>query len=356
MTSNSPSPIVAALAPEIVARRAGLTYVTSEAHGITRRRCGKGFAYHNGAGKVSLDEGMRNRIDSLVIPPAWSNVWICPDPRGHIQATGRDGEGRKQYLYHPAWREAQDRLKFDRMLPFGRALPGLRRTVRRDLKREGIPFAKVAGAAVRTLDIAAIRVGNDRYAVSNGSFGLTTLRTKHIQHDGPSVVFEFEAKGGKQTRVTIGDQGLVRVLRELDGVPGYRVFQYADPSGVKRDLTSDDVNQYLSEAAGNEFSAKDFRTWAGNARAVDLLFRARYPTSPDVRNQRIRETLQDVADHLGNTPAVARSSYVDPRLLELYEGGGFSEFKRQAKGRVPELARPDRRKRECLLIALLEAL
>ncbi|MGI9628694.1 MAG: DNA topoisomerase IB, partial [Longimicrobiales bacterium] len=263
---------------------------------------------------------------------------------------------RKQYLYHRAWREAQDRLKFDRMLPFGQALPNLRRTVRRDLSRDGFPFRRVAGAAIRLLDIAAIRVGNDRYAVSNGSFGLTTLRTKHVQHDGPSVVFEFEAKGGKQTRVTIGDQGLVRVLRELDGVPGYRVFQYADDGGAKRDLTSEDVNRYLAEAASSEFSAKDFRTWAGNARAVDLLVRARYPTSADVRSQRIRETLQDVASHLGNTPAVARSSYVDPRLLELYEGGGFAEFKRRAKARVPELARPGRRKRECLLIALLEAL
>lgn len=249
-----------------VARGAGLEYVDGSMPGIVRRRCGRGFTYVGPEGGTVTDRSLRDRIDGLVIPPAWTDVWICSDPRGHIQATGRDADGRKQYLYHQEWRAAQDRKKFLRMVPFGLSLPRVRRRVGRDLRREGIPLDKVAAAAVRVLDTAAIRVGNDQYAVTNHSFGLTTLRDRHLTDEGSLLTLEFEAKSGKDARVEIEEGVLVDVLRELDDVPGYRLFQYRDDSNAKRNLTSSDVNQYLAEAAAPEASAKDFRT--GHARVA----------------------------------------------------------------------------------------
>lgn len=344
------------LAPHDVARQAGLRYVRNQDAGLTRRRCGRGFTYENDSGNTVRDPQTRARIDDLVIPPAWTEVWICADPAGHIQATGRDDRGRKQYIYHPAWREVQDQLKFARMLPFGMELPRLRSLVGRHLRQPGIPFEKVASAAVRVLDVAAIRVGSDRYAVANNSFGLTTLRRRHLDFSPRTLTLEFEAKGGRETQVPIQDETLIGILRELEEVPGYRVFQYRDESGNKRNLDADDVNEFMAESLDAGFSAKDFRTWAGNRRAISALARGRYPESTDEREERIRTSIAEVAEVLGNTPAVARSSYVDPRIVETYRAGDFERLYRDARGRAPSLAVPGRRKSERLALALLEAL
>lgn len=339
-----------------VAKEAGLVYVDANGHGIRRRRCGRGFTYVDALGETVRDPEKRERIDELVIPPAWEEVWICPDPIGHIQATGRDTEGRKQYIYHPAWREAQDRRKFLRMYPFGLGLPSVRRTVGRHLRLEGIPLNKVAAAAVRVLDVAAIRVGNDQYAVANQSFGLTTLRGKHLKAGRSDLTLEFAAKGGKEAQVTIADATLVRVIKALDDVAGYRIFQYVDETGSKRDLTSTDVNAYLHEVSRSDASAKDFRTWAGNTRAVHALAKGTYPRSAEQRAAKIKDAMEEVADLLGNTPSVARSAYVDPRIVTAYADGDFPDLKRAAAAVAERFREPGRRKRERLVMAFLECL
>ena len=341
--------------PEQTARDAGLVYVAADEPGVSRRRRGRGFAYYGPSGEL-ISGAERDRIEALVIPPAWTQVWISRDPDGHIQVTGRDEGGRKQYIYHAAFRAARDQLKYRRMRPFGHHLPLLRRRVGKDLRRDGIPFEKAAAAAVRMLDIAAIRVGNDQYAVANGSFGVTTLRSRHLEAGDRTVTFRFQAKGGKESEVEISDAALVDALRELNETPGYRIFKYVDTAGRKQELVSDDVNRYLAEVTGETFSAKDFRTWSGNARTVDGLMRERYPRSEDVRRERLRDVLAAVADFLGNTPPIARSSYVDPRLVSAYEEGEFPQIRRRASALEPRLKTPGLRKRERRLLAMLEVL
>lgn len=342
--------------PEETAESAGLTYVDTHGPGYGRRRRGRGFSYCDEHGQTIQDRKVRDRISGLAIPPAWEDVWISPFEDGHVQATGRDKRGRKQYLYHEAWREARDRHKFQRMVPFGLMLPALRRTVGRDLRRDGVPFERVAAAAVRILDVAAIRVGNDHYAVANGSFGLTTLRGKHLEIEGHSVVFDYVGKGGKPARVSIEDATVLEVIRELDDLPGYRVFQYLDDDGGKTHLTSDDVNDYIRMQAGPAFQAKDFRTWAANTLLLDLLWAAPGSTSDSDRAQTVRDALDEVAATLNNTRSVAQSSYADPRIVDSFLSGDFDTVMANANRRADQFQEPGRRRQERLTLAVLSEL
>src|SRR6188508_2063078 len=249
---------------DITARDAGLRHSSDDRPGITRRRSGRGFAYRDRDGATIRDEQVLARIRSLAIPPAWTDVWICPSPIGHIQATGRDARGRKQYRYHPRWRARRDAGKFDRMLEFADALPAIRARCDADLARRGLPREKVLAAVVRLLELTLIRVGNDEYARLNKSFGLTTLKDHHAVVDGSTVHFRFRGKTGKIQEVDLRDRGLAGIVRRCQELPGQELFQYVDDDGEIRDVASDDVNAYLREASGGAgFTAKDFRTWAG---------------------------------------------------------------------------------------------
>src|SRR4051794_31237552 len=263
--------IVIAPDPAEVAEEAGLRYVSDEQPGYTRKRKGDDFEYFDTDGKRIRDETRLLRIKRLAIPPAYKDVWICPSPNGHIQATARDARGRKQYRYHERWREVRDENKYDRMLVFGKALPKIRRRVNRDLKRRGLPREKVLATVVQLLERTFIRVGNEEYAKENKSFGLTTLRNRHVDVTATKLKFSFRGKSGKQHEVDVADRRLAKIIRQLQDLPGQEVFQYVDEKGEIRKITSQDVNDYLREVTGEEFTAKDFRTWAGTVLAAMAL-------------------------------------------------------------------------------------
>lgn len=340
--------------PRETARRCGLVYVDPDGPGLRRRRRGAGFSYHDAEGELVRDADVRRRIEALSIPPAWRDVWICPDPDGHLQAVGRDVAGRRQYVYHERFRSARERWKFDRLLPFGRALPALRRRVGRDLARTGLPRRKVAAAAVRVLDLAAIRVGNPEYERSNGTYGLVTLRRRHLDIRRGRAGLQFEGKGGREVTVELEDEDLVNVLRDCDELPGYRVFQYVTDAGEKSTLAVDELNAYIAEAGAGDFTAKDFRTWAGTTTAIDEL--ASRPRGDDESERRsiMVEVAGVVADRLHNTPSVARESYVHPRIEEWYLAGEFHERLKAVRSRADALRTPGRRRDERLALALLE--
>src|SRR5438477_1948413 len=265
----SPSADAAELVdPVASARAAGLRYVSDQSPGLRRKRAGKGFTYVDSGGRTLRDAETIDRIKRLAVPPAWTDVWICPDPRGHLQATGRDARGRKQYRYHPRWREARDETKYGRMLDFGRALPRLRERVRRDLGREGMPREKVVAAIVRLLDCGYLRVGNPEYARENASFGLTTLRDEHARVRGERLRLRYTGKSGKVQELDIQDPRLARIVKRCQDLPGQELFRYLDDEGRPRAVASEDVNEYLRETAGEDFTAKDFRTWAGTVLAA----------------------------------------------------------------------------------------
>jgi len=341
--------------PRETARSCGLRYVDDEAEGIRRRRCGRGFAYCLPGGELIRDGDVRTRIDALAIPPAWTDVWICQMPDGHIQATGRDDRGRKQYVYHDEFRQAREAQKFERLPIFGHGLPRLRRRVGRDLAREGLPREKVLGAGVRLLDRAAIRVGADAYERENGSFGLTTLRRRHLSLNGKGARLRFEGKGGKEIEIRLSDRDLIDVLRECDELPGYRIFQYVDQEGAKRAVEASEINGYLRESIETAVSAKDFRTWAGTVRAVGFLAGHETARTHEERAAALREAIRDVSDHLHNTPAVSRDSYVHPRVIELFEAGGFAAALERARRRERRYRTPGRRRNERLVLALLDS-
>ncbi|MDO1558412.1 DNA topoisomerase IB [Brevundimonas sp. 2R-24] len=299
----------------------GLTWCTDEGSGIRRRRAGKGFAYIDANGARVTDEKTLARIRSLAIPPAWTDVWICPRANGHIQATGRDQKGRKQYRYHDAWSSHRAEDKFSRMADFARALPRLRRQVETDLARRGVTRDKVLATTVRLLEITLIRVGNKAYARQNRSYGLTTLHKRHIEVDGAALRFHFRGKSGKAHEISVRDRRLARLLRALQELPGQQVFKYRDEEGVLVPVTSDDVNAYIRKAMGEEFSAKDFRTWAGTVSAARALREMEAPTSPTDAKRKVTVCVKAVSGLLGNTPTVCRSSYVHPRVFELFESG-----------------------------------
>ncbi|HUP18509.1 MAG TPA: DNA topoisomerase IB [Gemmatimonadota bacterium] len=311
--------------PEAAARAAGLRYVSDEDPGLTRRRRGTGWSYYPPDDTRITDLEERDRLNALAVPPAWTDVWICPRPDGHIQATGRDDRGRKQYRYHPDWRAVRDLAKFARMVPFGQALPRIRRRTAAHLRKEGLPREKVLAAVIRLLERSLIRVGNSEYTNANGSYGLTTLRDRHVDFRGSRVRFEFRGKGGKQLFVELEDPRLARIVRQCRDVPGYDLFQYYDENGERRTVGSGDVNQYLREIAGEEFSAKDFRTWAGTLHAALALQECGPCSDEPEAKRRVGESIEKVAERLGNTPAVCRACYVHPAVIECYLDGTLAD-------------------------------
>ncbi|MFC5345123.1 DNA topoisomerase IB [Brevundimonas staleyi] len=303
----------------------GLTWCSDAHPGLTRVRSGTGFSIRDAHGKAIKDKAVLDRIRMLAIPPAWTDVWICPRASGHIQATGRDVKGRKQYRYHADWSSHRSENKFDRLPAFARALPKLRAQVEHDLGTRGPNRAKVLATAVRLLEITLIRVGNAEYAKTNRSYGLTTLNKRHLEMDGAALSFAFRGKSGVDHRVSVRDRRLAAVVRSLRDLPGQQLFKYRNADGDLCPITSDDVNAYIHDAMGEQFSAKDFRTWAGTVSAARALRDAEAATSPTDAKRKITVCVKAVAGLLGNTPTVCRSSYVHPAVFDLYESGKIAE-------------------------------
>jgi DNA topoisomerase-1 len=304
---------------------AGLHYTTDARPGISRVRRGKAFSYHKPNGDLIRDEKVLERIRSLAIPPAWTDVWICPDARGHLQATGRDARGRKQHRYHPRWREVRDEAKYDHVIAFAEALPGIRERVDEDLRRHGLPREKVLAAVVRLLETTLIRVGNDASAAENASYGLTTLRRRHVDIEGSQMRFRFTGKSGKEWDLSIRDRRIARVVKRCSDLPGYEIFKYEDDDGNFVDVTSTDVNAYLKEISGGDFTARDFRTWAGTVLAATALDACAAAASSTEAKHQVVQAIEQVARDLGNTPAVCRACYVHPAILDAHLDGVLAE-------------------------------
>jgi DNA topoisomerase I len=316
------------LDPVASARAAGLHYSTDAKSGIRRLRNGRGFRYVRPDGRRVTDRADLARIRTLAIPPAWKDVWICPDPRGHLQATGRDARGRKQYRYHPRWREVRDETKYGRLIAFGRALPGIRRRTESDLRRIGLPRSKVLAAVVRLLEKTLIRVGNEEYARANRSFGLTTMRDGHVKVSGSKVRFIFRGKSGIEHHLELDDRRLARIVKQCRDLPGHELFQYRDERGDVVNVGSGDVNAYLREVTGEEFTSKDFRTWAGTVLASELLRDLQKADSPTKAKKNIVQAVEQVAKQLGNTKAVCRKCYIHPAVIDAYLDGSIARGER----------------------------
>ncbi len=304
-----------------------LYYVCEQGAGITRERTPEGFIYRLPSGRAVRNKTTLERIRGLAVPPAWRDVWICADPDGHLQATGRDSRGRKQYKYHQAWRDLRDAGKFERMAAFGRALPEIRRRAGADLARPELSKNKVLGLVALLLDETLLRVGNEVYARSNQAYGLTTLRDRHASIDGPTLRLVFRGKGGKPQVAGVNNRRLARAVKRTQELPGDILFQYLDEDGVPSPITSGDVNEYLRDIAGEEFSAKDFRTWGGTLAAARAL--AASPEPPETKREltaRVNEAIDSAATHLGNTRAVARRSYVHPGVIASYVEGTLADI------------------------------
>ena len=337
--------------PAEAARTAGLAYVSDEAPGITRRRRGKGFSYYDPSGSPIRDPAARDRLDGLAIPPAWTDVWICPDPDGHLQATGRDDRGRKQYRYHPDWRAIRDEMKYARMVAFAFALPGIRRRIEDDLKRRGLPREKVLAVVVRLLETSLIRIGNAEYARNNDSFGLTTMRDKHVDFGGATIRFTFRGKGGKRRSVDVRDRRLARIVKRCRDVPGFELFQYLDEEGTRQAIDSSDVNDYLRDISGEDFTAKEFRTWAGTLHASLALLECGPCEGEREGKSRVAEAVKQVAERLGNTPAICRQCYIHPGVIETYMEGTLEERLAPPRGQRKTNGLS---KEEAALLSLLE--
>lgn len=309
--------------PELVAESAGLCYVSDTDPGIRRARVRNGFRYVGSDGRPVRDPRTLSRIRSLAVPPAYEDVWICPRANGHIQATGRDARGRKQYRYHPRWREVRDGAKFSRMVAFGKALPRIRAATDQDLARPGLPREKVLASVVRLLERTHIRVGNEEYAKQNGSFGLTTMRDRHARIDGATMRFRFRGKSGVRHAIDLTDRRLARVVQQCQELPGQELFQYVDDDGEPRPVTSQDVNEYLKEIGGEEFTAKDFRTWAGTVNAAMALGACAVFESLAHAKQNVVNAIATVAARLGNTKAVCRKCYIHPAVFDAYLAGNL---------------------------------
>ena len=300
------------------ARSARLRYVTDTDRGYARRGRGKSFTYVQSTGAALRDRAALARIRALAIPPAWKDVWICATANGHLQATGRDARGRKQYLYHPRWREAQDHHKYERIVSFAKTLPKIRRAVARDLRKRGLPREKVLAATVKLLETTLIRVGNDEYARDNNSFGLTTMHDKHVKIRGSTIRFDFRGKHGIEHDIDLKDQRLATIVHACRDLPGQELFQYLDDAGEVRDVGSGDVNDYLRQISGENFTAKDFRTWAGTALAAQALQEFQDFDSKAAAKKNITRAIERVAERLGNTQAICRKSYVHPAIIDAY--------------------------------------
>jgi DNA topoisomerase I len=305
------------------AKAAGLRYTTDARPGIRRQRKGRRFTYVNAGGRIIRDAAELDRIGSLVIPPAWIDVWICPDPRGHLQATGRDARGRKQYRYHSKWREVRDETKYERLIGFAQALPEIRRKTAAHLRRPGLQREKVLATVVQLLEKTLIRVGNDEYAKTNQSYGLTTLRDGHVQVSGQRLRFAFRGKSGVGHEIALNDRRLARIVKQCRDLPGYDLFQYLDGNGERQTVGSEDVNAYLKDITGQDLTSKDFRTWAGTVLAAQLLQDFEAFSSEAQAKKNIVRAVEDVAKRLGNTKAVCRKCYIHPAILDAYLDGSM---------------------------------
>ena len=314
---------------EEAADLADLRYVNDDDPGITRTLHGTRVTYRDANGRVVKDKATLARIKSIVIPPAWTDVWICPHADGHIQATGRDARRRKQYRYHPRWQQVRDAAKYGRLLAFGRALPTLRKRVMRDLQAAPLSRERVLATVVRLLETTLIRVGNEEYARNNQSFGLTTLRDRHVTVSQDRLRFRFRAKSGIWQEITLQDGRLARTVKRCQDLPGQVLFQYVDRDGTRQRVTSDDVNAYLREVTGDAFTAKDFRTWAGTVLAAAALQELDQVDSATGRKKNVAHAVETVAKQLGNTRAVCRRCYIHPAILDHYLDGATVDVIRE---------------------------
>ncbi|WLP93636.1 DNA topoisomerase IB [Psychrobacter sp. M13] len=343
---------------ESLARRAKLRYVSDDEPGFERRRHGRGFTYRDATGNTVKDKKLRKRFDALVIPPLWSEVWICQDEKGHLQSTGRDDKARKQYLYHELWDTVRDQAKFDAMLGFAEALPNLRAQVEVDLEAESLSRANVLAAVVKLLETTLIRIGNSRYAKLNKSYGLSTLRSKHVSETDNGLAFDFVGKSAKTHHIELQDERLIDIVQACSELPGYQIFKYLDEDGDKQVVDSSDINTYLREhlcadssssdsddSIDKRYSAKDFRTWMASVLAASYLYdelqtsdnEEILASEPDSKSRQklVTEMVKEVADELGNTPSVCRSSYINPIIIEQFLAGQFYEpYKQARRGRT----------------------
>lgn len=307
--------------PDESADAAGLRYVSDSTPGITRHRAGRGWWYRNANGERITDKRVKQRIAALAIPPAWTDVWIAPTANAHLQATGRDARGRKQYRYHPDWTSVRDEAKYQHMTAFGTALPAIRTRVESDLRRHGLPREKVLAAITLLLESSLIRIGNDQYTRENNSFGLTTLRDRHATIDGSTLTFTYIGKSGIKHSVKLRDRRLANIVRKCQDLPGQQLFQYLDDDGSRQTVGSADVNAYLREISGEDFTAKSFRTWAGTVLAAEALAELGPATDERSAKSNVVRAIEQVAVRLGNTPAVCRKCYVHPVIIEAYLDG-----------------------------------
>jgi DNA topoisomerase-1 len=308
-------------APAESAKAAGLRYVSDAKPGIQRRRSRGGFRYVGVDAKPLRDKEALARIKGLAIPPAWIDVWICPISNGHLQATGRDARGRKQSRYHPRWRQVRDETKYEHMVTFGHALPLIRERVEQDLSLPGLPRARVLATIVRLMETTYIRVGNEEYARENKSYGLTTMRNKHVEVQGSAITFKFQGKSGVHHAVDLNDRRLAKIVKRCQDLPGYELFQYLDAEGQQHSVDSADVNDYLREMSGEDFTAKDFRTWAGTVLTCTALREFEAFESESQAKKNVLRAVESVAASLGNTPSVCRKCYIHPAILECYVNG-----------------------------------
>jgi DNA topoisomerase-1 len=314
------------------ARKVGLRYVSDARPGLHRERAGKHFRYTDAEGRAVRDRETLARIKSLVIPPAWTDVWICTAHNGHIQVTARDARGRKQYRYHPLWRKVRDENKYEHLVSFGKALPLIRRQVEKHLALPGLPREKILATIVRLLETTMMRVGNEEYARTNGSFGLTTLRDKHVRIEGSRLEFNFRGKSGVAHSIELNDRRLARIVRSCRDLPGYELFQYLDDEGDRRAIDSEDVNEYLRTISGEDYTAKDFRTWAGTLLAALALREFEKFDSQAQAKKNLVRAIESVAGKLGNTPAICRKCYIHPTVMESYlEGSMLEGLQRRAE-------------------------
>jgi DNA topoisomerase-1 len=345
----------AAADPREAAESAGLVYVSDEDRGFRRERHGDGFDYFKANGDRITDDVTLERLRKLAIPPAWTEVWICPKANGHLQATGRDARGRKQYRYHPQFREVRESTKYEHMLEFARALPAVRGKLAEHMALRGLPREKVLATVVHLLETTLIRVGNDDYARENKSYGLTTLRNPHVKVEGSELRFQFKGKSGKMWRLQVKDRRIARIIRACQDLPGQRLFQYRDEDGEVREVTSADVNAYLREITGRDITAKDFRTWAGTVMAALALRECEASATQATQKKNLKEAIERVAARLGNTPTICRKCYIHPEVLNAYvEGALLLEVKDKVEKELREdvaTLRPE----EAAVLAMLEA-
>ena len=339
--------------PRDAAESAGLRYVSDERPGIRRKKMGTGFSYVRADGSRLMERGALKRIKALAIPPAWTDVWICPFPDGHIQATGRDAKGRKQYRYHARFREVRESTKYEHVVAFADALPSIRDTVHEHMALRGLPREKVLATVVHLLETTLIRVGNDDYAKQNNSYGLTTLKNRHVAVNGNEVRFRFTGKGGKQWSLRVRDRRIAKIIRACQELPGQELLQYIDEQGNCQDVTSSDVNEYLKAITGKDITAKDFQTWAGTVLAAMTLSELQSFDNAAQAKRNLRSAIEKVSARLGNTPTICRKCYIHPEVLNSYMDGNLVlEVKSQVENELRS-AVENMKPEEAAVLALL---